>query len=354
MSADVYQFESSTDLFSFKSIAEILAMSSEEFLIQHLVPRQGFGVLYGASGSLKSFVALDMSVAIALGRPWGGRDVKQGAAFYIAAEGASGLSKRVAGIMQRQGMPEAFPFYLLTVSPDLGNARSGDAQKLIRSIRSTGRSPSIIVLDTLAQMLHGGDENGQGMQAFVRNAQTIASALDCFVLAVHHVGHHADSRLRGHSSLPAAADLIIRAERLPDAPAVALSVDKSKDGPTDIRLTATMRRVTLGTDAKGNESDTLVVDRLEDGLPSREERKAKGNGKGGPNDVKLWTKAYRDTESEHGAEADGFEELHRQRFYLLKGGESESANRQAYRRGRTWLIEKGKLDVTENGMRLVA
>jgi hypothetical protein len=116
MSADVFQFDSQ-DVFPFKSIAEILAMSSEEFLIQHLVQRQGFGVLYGASGSLKSFVALDMSVAIALGRPWAGRDVKQGAAFYIAAEGASGLNKRVAGIMQSPGMPEAFPFHLLTVSP---------------------------------------------------------------------------------------------------------------------------------------------------------------------------------------------------------------------------------------------
>jgi RecA-family ATPase len=233
MSADLYQFDSQ-DVFSFKSIAEILAMSSEEFLIHHLVPRQGFGVLYGASGSLKSFVALDMCFAIALGRPWAGRDVKQGAAFYIAAEGASGLNKRVAGLMQAPNMPETFPFFLLTVSPDLGNAKSGDAQKLIRSIRATGRMPSIIVLDTLAQMLHGGDENGQGMQAFVRHAQTIASALGCFVLAVHHVGHQADSRLRGHSSLPAAADLIIKAERLPDTPAVVLSLDKAKDGPTDV------------------------------------------------------------------------------------------------------------------------
>jgi hypothetical protein len=350
MSADLYQFDSQ-DVFSFKSIAEILNMSSEEFLIQHLVPSQGFGVLYGASGSLKSFVALDMSVAIALGRPWAGRDVKQGAAFYIAAEGASGLNKRVAGIMRADDMPDSFPFFLLTVSPDLGNARSGDVQKLIRSISATGRTPSIIVLDTLAQMLHGGDENGQGMQAFVRHAQTIASALGCFVLAVHHVGHSADSRLRGHSSLPAAADLIIKAERLPDAPAVALSLDKAKDGPTDVKLTATMRRVVIGIDAKGKETDTLVVDRIEEGAISRSDRKA--DKAKSPNDVKLWTKAYRAIEAERGVEADGFDELHRKRFYLLKGGEEE-ANRKAYTRGRTWLIGKGKLDVTESGIRLVA
>jgi hypothetical protein len=60
MNADVYQFESQADVFSFKSIAEMLTMSTEEFLIKRLVPRQGFGVLYGASGSLKSFVAVSI------------------------------------------------------------------------------------------------------------------------------------------------------------------------------------------------------------------------------------------------------------------------------------------------------
>jgi hypothetical protein len=297
-----------------------------------------------------------MCFAIALGRPWAGRDVKQGAAFYIAAEGASGLNKRVAGLMQAPNMPETFPFFLLTVSPDLGNAKSGDAQKLIRSIRATGRMPSIIVLDTLAQMLHGGDENGQGMQAFVRHAQTIASALGCFVLAVHHVGHQADSRLRGHSSLPAAADLIIKAERLPDTPAVVLSLDKAKDGPTDVRLTATMRRVVLGVDAKGKESDTLVIDRIEDGQPSREERRSKDK-KLSPS-AKTALTALGKAIREHGSIAEPHDEIpatkkvvsiDQWREHALKAGitssPEEDAKRKAFGRAFDVLKEAGKIGV---------
>jgi AAA domain len=348
MIGEVYDLQ--TDIFSFKSITDMLTMSKEEFLIKRLVPRQGFGVLYGASLSLKSFVALDMSFAVVLGQRWAGRATKQGAVIYVAAEGASGIAKRVGGIMQaRKGTPKTVPFMLLAASPDLGNPKSGDTDKLIRSIHAVGAKPALIVLDTLSQMLQGGDENSQGMQSFVRNSQKLSSELECFVLAVHHIGHHAEKRLRGHSCLPAAADLIIRAERLPDAPASTLSVEKSKDGQSDICLTATMRRVVLGLDDEGEETSTLVVDRIETGLIPRQERKAKM-----PKAARLFQRAYHETAKGHGADHDDFMELHRSRVYILNSGQSESANRHAYSRGRDWLIENNKLIVTETGMTLAA
>jgi hypothetical protein len=113
------------------------------------------------------------------------------------------------------------------------------------------------------------------MTAFVRNAQALSHRFGCFVLAVHHIGYAAEQRLRGHSSLPAAADLIIRAERLPDAQATTLAVEKAKDSPLTVTMTANMKRIVLDT-VDGDEISTLVVDSISEGAVARAERRAKG------------------------------------------------------------------------------
>lgn len=350
------------DLFGLKFHAEMLHMPKEEFLVKRLIPRQGFGVLYGASGSLKSFIALDLSYAVALGRPWAGRGVTGGSVVYVAAEGASGLTKRIAGIAEsKPNVPEATPFSLIAAAPNLGAASGGDLRKLIASIEAAGISPKLIVLDTLAQMLCGADENGLGMTAFVRNAQSLSSHFGCFVLAVHHIGHHAETRLRGHSSLPAAADLIVRAERLPDAPAATLTVEKAKDGPTDISLTATMQRIGLGRDDDGEEMTTLVVDSIVEGVTPRAERRPKGKPLKLTAGAKTALRALGVAIKDHGCEppdADSFPadvakvvsiDHWRETAYSLGISDSSEpdAKRMAFRRGYDKLLEFGKVEVRD-------
>src|SRR5271169_472997 len=196
-----------------------------------------------------------MAYRISLGEPWGGRRVTWGDTIYVAAEGMSGMAKRVEGIRAaHDDWQSDVRFGLLCGCPNLGlPSPKGDLTGLVELIEASGLRPKLIVLDTLAQMLCGGEENGAGMTAFVRNAQALSHHFACFVLAVHHLGYASEQRLRGHSSLPAACDLIIRAERLPDAPATTLRVEKAKDNPANITLTATMKRVVLAKDDDGDE-----------------------------------------------------------------------------------------------------
>ncbi|WP_276207949.1 AAA family ATPase [Photobacterium damselae] len=51
--------------------------------------------MYGKSGSRKSFIAIDISCAIATGSPWHNQKTRKGAVVYIAAEGQMGIPKRV-------------------------------------------------------------------------------------------------------------------------------------------------------------------------------------------------------------------------------------------------------------------
>jgi AAA domain len=263
--------------FRVKWDTDISHTSREECMIKGLIPSQGFGVLYGRSQSFKSFLALDMAYHVALGRKWAGRRVTQGVAFYVAAEGMAGMSKRVEGFRKAHGnWPGNVPFALVPAAPNLGSPK-GDLQLLIDSIESTGKTPSLLVLDTLSQMLCGAEENGTGMTAFIRNAQALSNHFGCFVLAIHHVGLGDDKsqRLRGHSSLHAAVDTQILCEQLPDGYSSALTVQKVKDGASDLSMTAYLRRLVLGADEDGEEVSTLVVDRIEDGVAPRAERRAK-------------------------------------------------------------------------------
>jgi hypothetical protein len=89
--------------FKFESVADIVANfnpASEEWLVKKLFPRVGVAVLYGQSMSFKSFIAIDIGGHISHGWNWSGRKTAQGTVIYIAAEGATGVRKRIIGFHQ--------------------------------------------------------------------------------------------------------------------------------------------------------------------------------------------------------------------------------------------------------------
>lgn len=72
-----------------------------EWLIKGVIPQNSFVALYAPPASFKSFVALDMSYAIAAREKWMDMDVSQdpdGCVLYIAAEGHGGLGSRLSAL----------------------------------------------------------------------------------------------------------------------------------------------------------------------------------------------------------------------------------------------------------------
>jgi hypothetical protein len=74
---------------------ELRTMKRPEWLIDEAIVEGSVLALYGPSGSLKSFVALDLSMSVAYGVPWHGREVKQGAVVYVTGEGRDQISSRL-------------------------------------------------------------------------------------------------------------------------------------------------------------------------------------------------------------------------------------------------------------------
>jgi hypothetical protein len=239
--------------------------TAHEWLVKKLFPRKGVAAIYGASGSVKSFLLFDLFLHVALGWPWAGRRVVQTPTIYIAAEGAAGLHKRKIGWeLAHDGLPDNVPFHLIEVAPNLG-AGIGDLKELTASIEAAGVRPGAIAIDTVAQSMGAGDENNTGMVQFAANITALANHFECLVVAVHHVGLGDEKRLRGHSSFLGALDASIFSERKEGALSATLTVMKLKDEESDQKFTAHLARVVIGKDSDGEDVSTLIVESVEPG-----------------------------------------------------------------------------------------
>lgn len=177
-------------------------------LVKGLLMMDSLAWVYGDPGSGKSFVALDWAAHVATGAPWWGRRVHQGPVLYIAAEGMSGLPRRVRAWESYHGM-RARGLHILPEAVQLMGVGEVDAVTQV----ATELKPALIVVDTQARVTVGADENtAQEMSRFVKALDTIREATGACVLVVHHKPRGGDN-LRGSNSIDGAAQTVIRVKK---------------------------------------------------------------------------------------------------------------------------------------------
>ena len=181
------------------------------------------GYLYGAPGTYKSFVAIYLANMVAAKKPAFGRETTPGApdVIYVAAEGSSGLRKRLDAAEIVHGFAsDSLGF--VSQALDLRADRT-DCDELLKTIKDGGWSPSLIVVDTLARSFGAGNENAsEDMGAFINVMDYIGEKTGATVLIVHHSGKDATKGGRGHSSFLGAVHFEIEVTKTSNAP---------KDGP---------------------------------------------------------------------------------------------------------------------------
>lgn len=212
-----------------------------DWLISGIMPRGAVGMLFGASGAGKSFLALDMALSIVIGRRWHEHHVKQGPVWYLAGEGFSGLKLRVRAWQKVHG---AGSLARLNVTRNAVPFDADGAAILRSELDATTEMPALIIIDTLSRHLQG-DENTQKDSAqFVRLCGELASLTGAAVLIVHHSGHHAQDRARGSSVLRAAVDVEMAITVKPGG--FQLGFTKVKDGKVPPLMEFHLNEVEIG------------------------------------------------------------------------------------------------------------
>lgn len=252
---------------------EFAVATQLRWIIKGVMPHGELAVLYGESGSGKSFMALDLAAAVALGLPWRGHKVHQGKVVYIAAEGANGFRNRLRAYGHQHGINLAdLPLHVIHAAPNM--MEKADAIDVAKAVVKVVGKPDLIIIDTLAQTMPGGNENaGEDMGKALAHCRGLHRATGALVLLVHHSGKDASKGARGWSGLRAAADVEMEVMRA-DGDRV-LTVTKQKDGDDGAEFGFKLDTVLVDFDMDGDEVTSCVVQHTE----GNNVRKTKGMGR---------------------------------------------------------------------------
>lgn len=178
-------------MFRALSIEEIQQLPPPKWLLKNRLP-EGQTWIYGEPGAGKSFLALDWAASVAST----GLNV-----IYFIGEGVTGFARRVAA-WKNVHERDLSTFRVVPQAPHLLDAQS------VAALEATvdAWSPSLIVVDTFARSLVGGEENS------ARDVGMAIDALDTLwrerkvsSLVIHHSNKGGTSE-RGSSAIRGAAD----------------------------------------------------------------------------------------------------------------------------------------------------
>ncbi len=311
------------------------AAAAVRWLVKHVVPADSIGMLFGGSGTFKSFIALDAALHVAHGLPWMGRKTTKGTVLYIAAEGGAGLWQRINAWHLSRGLkPADAPMRVVPVAVDL----TVDAWRVVEAAQMAGVEPTLVVVDTLSQTYAGEENSANEMASYLRELGLRFRALwQCSVLLIHHSGHQATERPRGSSAIRANLDYLLGVCRDEKEMLATLSCIKQKDGELfdDAMFQLAVRE--LGFDDDGDKVTSLVARHLgtQDDVQAALESEAAA-GRAGRQSVFL-------SLVQNGMPEKDLRKL----FYDTLVDLDAEARRKAYGRARKTAENRGEIEVAE-------
>ncbi|MDL2207531.1 helicase RepA family protein [Desulfovibrio sp. OttesenSCG-928-M16] len=323
--------KSEAPLFKILSCDDILNLPPLSWKVKGVVPDRGTVVFHGASGSGKSFIVIDLSIAAAIGQEWFGWKTTQCDILYICLESSAGLQARLKAWMKehQKRLPGNFNFII--------NPFNLTDSKHIDEISRIAPKNGVLVIDTLNRATPGADENSsKDMSSIISAADTIQAAMQGLVLLVAHSGKDTAKGIRGHSSLFAALDANIEIGRNGDTRFV--KVPKVKEGEDGAKKYFRLKSVVVGTDADGDDMTSCVVEPLDSSAIGRAEDKPPTK-----------SQIYALESFDKAARFERAEIVHvdtwRPYFYAGHTADNDEAKQKAFQRARKELVAIGKLSV---------
>lgn len=230
-----------------------------QWLIESVMERDSLAVLWGASGSGKSFVALDMALCIATGTRWLEKyPTTQGPVFYAAAEGGRGMRRRGRAWAKRHGFASIPDMYFYPAAPLIRDPKF--LEEFLKMVKKT--NPALVVIDTLARSFTGDENSAADMNEWIKAAVRIQNETGACVLIIHHTAKAlkkgSKPTERGSGALRGALDTSIYVSR-DEMGQVLIQNPKQKDGPEFEDITVGLEEVVLREAMDGKPKMTSLV-----------------------------------------------------------------------------------------------
>lgn len=197
-----------------------------DWCVDGLFTRPSLNLLVGDPGSKKTFLALDLAACVALGKPWLDRQISVSPVLIIDEEtGFPRLSARLHGVLHAHKAPPDVPLHFISLAGfDL--RKDEEAEELTEHAQSV--SAGLIIIDALADVMRGGDENSVLSVAPVFfHLRRLTEACNAAVIVLHHTNKH--GLFRGSTSISAAVDLMLSVESEANDSLIHLRTVKARD-----------------------------------------------------------------------------------------------------------------------------
>lgn len=186
----------SSEFFSASDLAG-LDVPDRDWLVDGLVPIGTVTMLSGDGGVGKSLLALQLAVAVATGRRWVGQPTSAGRSLFISAEDdRDEIHRRLCDVARGAGVDLA-DLHRLTVRSLAGEdalLAGLTPEKLLHPSalhdeldrRIAQDRPALVVLDTLADLFPGNENDRAQARQFIGILRGLAIRHDCAVLLLAH------------------------------------------------------------------------------------------------------------------------------------------------------------------------
>lgn len=229
-----------------------------DWIVDDLIPEQAVGMIFGASGTFKSFIAIDLCCHMANGMDFIGKETRKAPVLYLASEGGAGIYRRIQAWHKHHGLPISDDIWLVTTPLILTVKEQLEA--LVAAMHRMKVKPALVVIDTLSQTFAGDENSSNDIASYIRAINTdVRAQFGCSAIIIHHTGHNASDRPRGSSAMMANLDFLLGVFKPdPEAPTARVTVAKQKDGDKLEDMYFTMEHMPLGVNKKGKPASSLV------------------------------------------------------------------------------------------------
>lgn len=243
------------------SIEEAYDFADPEYLITRILAAANVSLLYGVSGTGKTFTSLDVALTIAHGINWCGRKVKQGHVWYINAEGNRSFKKRLrAWYKEHSELTSTSYFHLIPWAVDLKENFQDILATITHTIETSGETPVLIIIDNFSTCADIDQTKQELVSAALKNLNMLAQEYGPHVMIVHHTNKVGDfnGSMAFRNHVDTMIELVKRDEKDKNSP-ILFCIQKNRDEDPLDPITLEVKQIELYTDQETLEPVTSRV-----------------------------------------------------------------------------------------------